>query len=136
MRTALVWRENAKQRKRISAKPERRPCCLTSCLIFEKNALSVSSSYYRHQFRDLAALVGLVAAADRVFHAVSHVIPKDFFFNPAERGPHRRDLGNDVDAVPVLVDHFREPANLAFDAVQAFLARSLDLVSHGPYIPP
>lgn len=31
---------------------------------------------------------------------------------------------------------FREPVNLAFDAVQAFLTRSLDVVHHEPYVPP
>ena len=89
-----------------------------------------------HEFCDFTALVGPVPATDRVFHAMGHVIPEDFFFHPPERRPDRRDLRDDIDAVPVLIDHFREPANLAFDAVQTFLAGSLDVVPHDPYIPP
>src|SRR6516165_10664124 len=85
-----------------------------------------------HQFGDFAALIGPVAAIDRVLHAVGYVIPEDFLLDAAKCGPHSGNLGDDVDAIPVLVDHLREPTNLAFDAVQAFFAGSLDVVSHGP----
>lgn len=43
-----------------------------------------------HQLRDLARLIGLVAAMDRVFHAVGHVILRGFFLHPPERGMHGR----------------------------------------------
>jgi hypothetical protein len=98
--------------------------------------LSIRPSDDFHQFRDLAALIGLVAAIDRVLHAMGHVIPEDLFLDAAKRRPHRRDLGDDIDAVSIPVDHFREPANLAFNPVQAFFAGGLDVVSHSPYIPP
>lgn len=89
-----------------------------------------------HQFRDLPALIGPVAAVDRVFHAVRHVILKDFFFDATQCGAHRRDLSDDINAVAIVIDHLREPANLTFDAVQAFLTGCLDVLSHDPYIPP
>ena len=41
-----------------------------------------------HQFRDLAALIGLVTAVDGVFHAVGDVILQDFFFYTTKRGTH------------------------------------------------
>ncbi|KAG5721636.1 hypothetical protein E4T56_gene19821, partial [Termitomyces sp. T112] len=88
------------------------------------------------RFRDFAALVGPVAAVDRVFHAMGYMILKNLFFDSAKRGADGGDLGDDVDAVPVLVDHLREPANLAFDPVKAFLTGSLDVAPHEPYIPP
>jgi hypothetical protein len=89
-----------------------------------------------HQFSDLAALIGFVVAADRVFHAIGHVIPENFLLDTAQSRPDRGDLGDDIDAVTVLVDHLREAANLAFDTVQPFLTRRLDVFSHGSYIPP
>lgn len=98
--------------------------------------LPVGSANDVHQLGDFAALVCLVTAVDRVFHAVSHVIPEDLLFDTAKRRPDRGDLGHEIDAVAILVDHFRKPAHLAFDPVQAFFAGSLDVVSHGPYIPP
>src|SRR6266481_8239429 len=64
-----------------------------------------------------------------------HVISQHFFLDPAERGAHRRDLRNNVDAVAVLVDHLGEAADLAFDPAQAFLTGSLDVFPHPAYIP-
>jgi hypothetical protein len=78
--------------------------------------LPVHSTDDVHQFRDLAALIDLVAVVDRVFHAMGHVILENLFLHAAKRGSYRRDLSDDVDAVPVILDHLREPANLAFDA--------------------
>src|SRR6516162_7540260 len=89
-----------------------------------------------HQLGDFTALIGLVAAIDRVLHAVSYVIPQDFLLDAAKCRPHSGNLGDDVDAIPILVDHLRESTNLAFDPVQPFFAGNLDVVSHGPYIPP
>src|SRR5204862_432000 len=56
--------------------------------------------------RDLLALIGLVAAGDRVLDAMRHVIPQHFLLHAAQRGPHRRDLRDYVDAVAILLDHF------------------------------
>jgi hypothetical protein len=98
--------------------------------------LSICPADNFHQFRDLAALISSIVAADRVFHAVGHVIPENFFLDTAQGRLDRGDLSDDIDAVAVLVDHLRETANLAFDAVQPFLARRLDVLSHGSIYPP
>jgi Cu+-exporting ATPase len=63
------------------------------------------------------------------------VIFQYLFFETPQRGSHRRYLGNDIDAVAVLVDHLRQAADLALDPAQAFLARCLDVFSHAAYIP-
>src|SRR6185437_13738235 len=90
---------------------------------------------YGHQFCNLFPLIGLVAAGDRVLDAVRDVVPEHFFLDAPERGPHRRDLGHDIDAIAVLVDHFGQAANLALDPAQAFLTGRLDVFSHSAYIP-
>jgi len=68
--------------------------------------------------------------------AVSYMIAQDFFFQPSQCGPDRRNLSDDVDAIPIFLDHPPDTANLAFDPIQSFGARFLDVVSHAPYIPP
>jgi hypothetical protein len=98
--------------------------------------LPIRSAEDVHQFGDLPTLIGFVAAVNRVFNAMSQVIPENFFLDATQRCPDRGDLGDDVDAVPILIDHFRKTAYLALDAVQPFLARNLDVASHAPYIPP
>ncbi len=52
-----------------------------------------------------------------------------------ERRSDRIDLGEDVDAIAVLLDHAREAAHLALDPAQSFGAGCLDVVSHDRYIP-
>src|SRR5207248_4066731 len=97
--------------------------------------LSVGSANDGHQFRYLLALIGLVAAGDRAFHAMRHVILQHFFLDAAKRRAHRRNLRDNVDAIAVLVDHLREAADLALDPAQALLTGSLDVFSHAAYIP-
>src|SRR6266704_541572 len=100
-----------------------------------ESPLPVRSANHRHQLRDLFALIGLVPACNRVFDAMRHVILQYFFLDAPQRGPDRRDLRDDIDAVTVLVDHLGETADLAFDPAQPFLARCLDVFAHDPYIP-
>jgi hypothetical protein len=89
-----------------------------------------------HQLRDLAALIGLVAACDCVLDAMRHVIFQHFLLDAPKRGANRRDLRHDVDAVAVLIHHSGQAAHLAFDPVEAFLAGCLDTLAHAVYIPP
>lgn len=89
-----------------------------------------------HQLGDLPALIGLVAARDRVLDAMRDVILQHFFLNPAQRRAHGGDLRDDIDTVAIFIDHAREPAHLAFDPVETFLAGRLDVLSHVAYIPP
>jgi hypothetical protein len=51
--------------------------------------LSIGSTDDIHQFRDLAALVGLVAAVDRMLDAMRDVISQDFLLDTPQRGSHR-----------------------------------------------
>src|SRR6266446_5683467 len=98
--------------------------------------LPVGAADHGHQLRDLFALVGLVAAGDRVLDAMRHVVPQHFLLDAPKRGPHRRDLGDDVDAIAVLVDHLGEAADLALDPAETLLTGCLDVFSHAAYIPP
>src|SRR5450432_2380439 len=97
--------------------------------------LSVSSPDHSHQFRYLFPLIDLVAACNRVFDAVRHVISEHFFLDAPQRGTHCRDLRDDIDAIAVLIDHPGEAADLPFDPAEAFLAVRLDVFSHRAYIP-
>ena len=93
-------------------------------------SLSIGTADDSHQFLDLLALLGLVAGSDRMLNAMTDMVAQDLFFKTPQRRAHRRDLGDDVDAVTVLFDHARQAAHLALDPVQTFNARSLDLFSH------
>jgi len=97
--------------------------------------LSIGAANHRHQFGYLLALIGLVAAGDRVLDAMRYVIFEHFFLDAPQRGAHRGNLGDDVDAVAVVVNHSGQPADLAFDPAETFLAGSLDVFSHAFYIP-
>jgi Cu+-exporting ATPase len=63
------------------------------------------------------------------------VISQHFFLDAPERGAHRGNLRDDVDAVAVLIDHPGQAADLPLDPVEALLARCLDVFSHDLYIP-
>lgn len=88
-----------------------------------------------HQFGNLAALIGLVAACDRMLDAMRHVILEHFFLDTPQRGAHGRNLRHDVDAISVFIDHSRQAAHLALDPAQSFAAGCLEIVAHAQYIP-
>src|SRR5262249_46248505 len=73
-----------------------------------------------HQLGDLLALLALVAGRDRVLDAVADMVAQDLLLDAAQRGAHRGNLGDHVDAVAVLLDHAGEPTHLAFDALETF----------------
>jgi hypothetical protein len=97
--------------------------------------LSVGPTDNCHQFRDLGTLIGLVATRNRVFDTMRHVIPEHFFLDTPERGAHRRNLRDDIDAVAILIHHLGQAADLALDPAQAFLTGCLDVFAHALYIP-
>jgi hypothetical protein len=97
--------------------------------------LPVGAADHGHQFGDLFPLIGLVAAGDRMFDAMRHVIPQHLLFNATERGPDSGYLSDDVDAVAVLVDHLGQAADLALDPAETLLTGCLDVFSHAAYIP-
>src|SRR5438105_2366895 len=67
--------------------------------------------------------------------AMGDVVLQHFLLDASQRGAHRRDLRDDVDAVAVLVDHLREAANLALDPAQPLVTGRLDVFPHSAYIP-
>jgi hypothetical protein len=83
-----------------------------------------------HQLGDLAALIRRVSARDGVLHAMGDVIAQHLFLDAAKRGADGRDLGHDIDAIPPLLHHFGEAADLALDAVQPPEASCFRLFLH------
>src|SRR5215212_11415539 len=76
--------------------------------------------------QQLAALLGSlcrIAGCQRVRDAVVHVVVEELEREALERRVHGGDLREDVDAVPVVVDHALDSADLAFDAVEALRQR-------------
>src|ERR1700722_15382238 len=104
-------------------------------MILGEGLSSVASRNDLHQLGDLAPLLGLIARRDRLFDAMGGVIGEDFLFGAAQRRAHRRKLRDDVDAIAVVLDHAREPTNLALDPLQPFQHRCLGNCLHAVYIP-
>src|SRR5205823_11946213 len=69
-------------------------------------------------FLNFALRVG-AARGERVLHAVSKVVTEQLEGDPLEGPSGRRDLGEHVDAVGVLVHHALEATDLALDPPQA-----------------
>src|SRR5262245_22880778 len=83
-----------------------------------------------HQLFDLAALLLEIAALHRLLHAVADVVAQHLLLHPPQRRAHGQELGDNVDAVAVLLDHAGEAAHLALDAAQAPDAGSLGRLVH------
>src|SRR5215210_445218 len=80
-----------------------------------RSAATEQAADRRHQ------LLGLLVAAPvrRAHHAVFRVVLEQLERDLVERRLDRGDLGDDVDAVTVLLDHPVDPADLALDPAQA-----------------
>ena len=85
--------------------------------------LPVGSANDVHQLGNLLALIGLVAAGDRPFDAMRHVISQHFFLDAPKRGADGRDLRDDIDAIAIVIDHPPEAADLTLDPAQALFGR-------------
>ena len=87
----------------------------------------------RETLHGLEQLLGLrrgvrrVAGLERAGDAVADVLVEDLERERLERRVDGGDLGEDVDAVAVVLDHPLDAAHLAFDAVQALDERVLVL---------
>jgi len=57
-----------------------------------------------------------------VLNAVTDMIPKDFLPQPSQSRAYSRNLGDDVDTITVLLHHSGKPADLTFNACEAFCA--------------
>ena len=84
--------------------------------------LAICSAYDSHKFFNFAALLRFGSRGYGMFNAVTHMISKDFFLQSSQRRSYGRDLRDDVDAVPVLVHHSGQPADLTFDPCEASCA--------------
>jgi len=93
-------------------------------------ALAVRPSQNVHDFGNLLALFAFVAAGYGVLDAMADMIAEDFLFGTAQRGAHGGNLGDDIDAVAVLLDHADNAADLALNAVQSFQDRDFCFVLH------
>lgn len=86
-----------------------------------KTSSAIGAADHVHQFGNLLTLLNFVSGGDGMLHAMSHVIPQHFLFEFAQRGAHRGNLRDNIDAVAVLADHARDAAYLTFDAPETFL---------------
>lgn len=68
-----------------------------------------------HQLRDLLPLLRLVAARNRMLDTMPNVIFQHSFLNPPQRCTHSGYLGDNIDAITLLIDHLGDAAHLAFD---------------------
>ena len=86
--------------------------------------------------------LGAVTGAGGVDHAVREVLLEQADRDGLEGLRHRRDLGEDVDAVLLVLDHPLQPAGLALDAAQPLevVVLAVDVavlvLCHTPSIPP
>ncbi len=63
------------------------------------------------------------------------VIGENLILGAPQRGAHRGELGDDVDAIAIVLDHAREPAHLALDPLEPLEHRRLGIRLHAGYIP-
>src|SRR5262249_55609169 len=80
-----------------------------------------------HHLFHFAPLLGFVAGCNRVLNARRAMTGGVLSPGAPQRGPYRRELGNDVDAIAIVPDHARQPAHLALDPPQPFEHRSLGI---------
>jgi hypothetical protein len=94
------------------------------------NASPLGPRQHVHQLGHLAPLLVGVAARDCVLDAMRDVIAQNLFLDAPERGAHRRDLRDDVEAIPVILDHAGEAAHLPFDPPEPFQAGGFRVILH------
>src|SRR5690606_16704615 len=87
------------------------------------------------EFRDFLPLLVSVPACNRVLDAMVDMAAEQLLFYLVERGLHRGNLRDDVDAVAVAFDHARQPAHLSFNAAKPLQAVPLRFLIHGTRIP-
>ena len=68
---------------------------------------------------ELGALLFLVAAGDRIGHAAGGVLLENGAFHLGEGGFDGLHLGEDVDAIAIVLHHLGDSANLALNTAQA-----------------
>src|SRR5690606_25787443 len=71
------------------------------------------------RFLNLLKCLLVIACSSRIEHAVLEVVVEKSRRNPLNGPRERTNLGEDVDAVLLLIDHARDPPRLPFDAFHA-----------------
>lgn len=68
-------------------------------------------------------------------HAMAQMVAQQFLADTAKGFLHRGDLDQYIGAVSALLHHFLQPANLPFDAAQAFQAGGANVGVHAGGLP-
>jgi hypothetical protein len=84
----------------------------------KSSMLAIGATDHFHQLGDLAALLGLVAGGDCAFDAMGDMIAQDDFFRASQRRTHGRDLGDDIDAIAIVLDHPPKATDLTLNAFE------------------
>src|ERR1700731_2782922 len=63
------------------------------------------------------------------------MVGQDLLLGATQGGAHGGELGDDIDAITVVLDHAREAAHLALDPLQPLQHRTLGTRLHDGYIP-
>ena len=92
--------------------------------------LVVAPDQNGNQLLHFVTLLRGVAAGDRTLDTMGDVVVQHLVLDPAQGRTDRTQLGQHVDAIPVLVDHARDTAHLTLDPLQTAAAGLLDLVTH------
>src|ERR1700733_2153826 len=88
-----------------------------------------------HQFVHLVPLFDRIAGRKGTGYAVRYMIVQDLFLHLVESCTNGIDLGEDVDAVALALNHAEHPPDLAFDALQSRRHRGFRRVMHLDTIP-
>ncbi len=93
-------------------------CACNSCPRLS-HSLRAESRENVEQFLDFRARLSWIPAADCVENTVLDVLAQDVLFDPAQRCPRGSKLGEDIDAVAVVLDHLGDASDLTLDAAEA-----------------
>lgn len=66
---------------------------------------------------------------------VTDMVLEDLLFQTPQRRAGRGDLSDDIDTIPVFLDHSPKPADLSFNPIEPLPGFRLDVLTHGGYIP-
>jgi len=88
-----------------------------------------------HQLGYLLSLINFISRSERVLDTIRHMIPKDLFLDTPQSSADRHNLGYDIDAISVLLNHAGNTADLTFDPAQSFRARGFDFLAHTSLYP-
>lgn len=95
--------------------------------------LALDARYDFHQFGNLSSLFGSIARNDRILDAMSDMVAQNLFLHASKRRACRRNLRNDIDAIPIFLDHPGKTADLAFNPIEPLKTGLLEVLVHTTY---